>query len=154
MNNMADEDNNNNNSDSNNNKKVNSNINCNNSPNCSKSRGNAGSDAKTKLTKQLANKPSGSGAAGESSKTERCVLCLDEKRSPVRITCGHSFCNECLEVYLSYQKYAWANRCPICRGSLKEKRRSYERYNVFLTYLIGVAATSAVMIAFINYLTS
>lgn len=118
---MADEDN-NNNSDSNN-KKVNSNINYNNSPNYNKGCGNASSDAK-KLAKNLANKPSGSTTVGENCKSERCVLCLDEKRWPVRITCGHSFCNECLEVYLSYQKYAWANRCPICRGSLKEKRRS------------------------------
>nr|XP_014101370.2 uncharacterized protein DDB_G0275275-like [Bactrocera oleae] len=125
MNNMADEDNNNNNSDSNN-KKVNSNVNYNNSPNCNRSRANANCDAK-KLAKNLTNKPSSSAVAGEASKSERCVLCLDEKRSPVRITCGHSFCNECLEVYLSYQKYAWANRCPICRGSLKEKRRSVKR---------------------------
>ncbi|XP_039956924.1 acidic repeat-containing protein [Bactrocera tryoni] len=126
MNNMADEDNNNNNNSDSNNKKVNSNVNCNNSPNCSKSRANASCDAK-KIAKNLSNKPSGSAAAGETSKSERCVLCLDEKRSPVRITCGHSFCNECLEVYLSYQKYAWANRCPICRGSLKEQRRSVKR---------------------------
>uniref|UniRef100_A0A0K8V8R4 RING-type domain-containing protein n=1 Tax=Bactrocera latifrons TaxID=174628 RepID=A0A0K8V8R4_BACLA len=129
MNNMADEDNNNNNNSDNsdnNNKKVNSNVNCNNSPNCNQSRANASCDAK-KIAKNLSNKPSGSAAAGETSKSERCVLCLDEKRSPVRITCGHSFCNECLEVYLSYQKYAWANRCPICRGSLKEQRRSVKR---------------------------
>uniref|UniRef100_A0A034WC27 Nuclear factor 7, brain n=1 Tax=Bactrocera dorsalis TaxID=27457 RepID=A0A034WC27_BACDO len=126
MNNMADENNNNNNNSDSNNKKVNSNVNCNNSPNCHKSRTNASCDAK-KLAKNLSNKPSGSAAAGETSKSERCVLCLDEKRSPVRITCGHSFCNECLEVYLSYQKYAWANRCPICRGSLKDQRRSVKR---------------------------
>lgn len=56
------------------------------------------------------------------SPSERCVLCLDQKRSPVRIQCGHSFCCGCLDVYKSYRKYPWANKCPICRDVLKEKK--------------------------------
>ncbi|XP_067633955.1 transcription initiation factor TFIID subunit 11 [Eurosta solidaginis] len=74
------------------------------------------------------NSTTGDKNAGETgNRKERCVLCLDEKRLPVVITCGHSFCYDCLDVYKSYQRYAWANRCPICRGSLKEKRRSVKR---------------------------
>ncbi|CAD7014525.1 unnamed protein product [Ceratitis capitata] len=107
------------------------NINCSNSPNHNRYRGSLSSDAKN-IIKSSATEPSSSSgftvnAAGNANRAERCVLCLDEKRSPVRITCGHSFCNECLDVYKSYQKYAWATRCPICRGSLKEKRRSVKR---------------------------
>ncbi|XP_073829175.1 uncharacterized protein [Musca autumnalis] len=53
-------------------------------------------------------------------KIERCVLCLDKKRFPVTIECGHSFCFECLERYKSYKKQIWAKKCPICRSDLKE----------------------------------
>ncbi|XP_065370434.1 protein PFC0760c [Calliphora vicina] len=60
---------------------------------------------------------------------ERCVLCLDQKRSPVRIHCGHSFCFGCLDVYKSYRKYPWANKCPICRDVLKEKRTTKRKYS-------------------------
>ncbi|KAM7342299.1 uncharacterized protein ACRADG_009765 [Cochliomyia hominivorax] len=58
---------------------------------------------------------------------DRCVLCLDQKRSPVRIQCGHSFCYGCLDVYKSYRKYPWANKCPICRDILKEKKTTKKR---------------------------
>ncbi|XP_037813541.1 RNA polymerase II subunit 5-mediating protein homolog [Lucilia sericata] len=60
---------------------------------------------------------------------ERCVLCLDQKRSPVRIHCGHSFCYGCLDVYKSYKKYPWANKCPICRDALKEKKTTKRKYS-------------------------
>lgn len=56
-------------------------------------------------------------------KIERCVLCLDKKRSPVTVDCGHSFCRKCLDQYKSYRKYTWAKKCPICRSEFKQKKR-------------------------------
>lgn len=54
---------------------------------------------------------------------DRCALCLEEKRAPKRVPCGHTFCQECLNDYKAYRKYPWARRCPLCRGYLREKRR-------------------------------
>ncbi|XP_013113498.1 uncharacterized protein LOC106091507 [Stomoxys calcitrans] len=50
---------------------------------------------------------------------ECCVICLGEKRSPVQVNCGHSFCHECLEAHKSAsQGKNWANKCPICRTEM------------------------------------
>ncbi|XP_005182257.1 E3 ubiquitin-protein ligase rnf8-A-like [Musca domestica] len=57
------------------------------------------------------------------STTERCVICLDEKREPINISCGHSFCKECFGIYKGYRKYNWGRKCPICRRELKPKKR-------------------------------
>ncbi|XP_017478944.1 PREDICTED: ankyrin repeat and KH domain-containing protein mask-like [Rhagoletis zephyria] len=143
MNNMTGNNNNNSNNNHNNN------INSSSSPNYSQI-SDANSDSK-KLAKLKAtnlcvidNKTLSGG-----NKSERCVLCLDEKRYPVRIPCGHSFCKDCLDVYKSYQKYAWANRCPICRGSMKEKRRLVKRKHSETTDG-ATATTSATVISSIS----
>ncbi|XP_075144675.1 RING finger protein 141-like [Haematobia irritans] len=56
--------------------------------------------------------------------SERCVLCLEDKRSPIIINCGHSFCAECLDLHKSYRKYKWSNQCPMCRTAIKANKRS------------------------------
>ncbi|XP_075167121.1 uncharacterized protein LOC142239235 [Haematobia irritans] len=54
-------------------------------------------------------------------KDERCVLCLEEKEFPVLISCGHSFCSKCFEIFKSYDQYKWAKKCPICREDLMDE---------------------------------
>ncbi|XP_036329929.1 myosin-G heavy chain-like [Rhagoletis pomonella] len=122
MNNMTGNNNNSNNSNYNHN----SNINSSSSPNYSQS-SDANSDSKKLAKLKATNLCDDNKTLSGGNKSERCVLCLDDKRYPVRIPCGHSFCKDCLDVYKSYQKYAWANRCPICRGSMKEKRHLVKR---------------------------
>ncbi|XP_075168005.1 uncharacterized protein LOC142240192 [Haematobia irritans] len=53
-----------------------------------------------------------------------CVVCLEPKRSPVKVNCGHSFCGKCLDQYKSYDKHKWAKKCPICRRDLKSQTAS------------------------------
>ncbi|KAH8382399.1 hypothetical protein KR009_003315 [Drosophila setifemur] len=45
-----------------------------------------------------------------------CIFCLDEKRFPRRISCGHSFCADCFDRYLQLG-CDW--RCPLCRRDFR-----------------------------------
>uniref|UniRef100_A0A1I8PEJ3 RING-type domain-containing protein n=1 Tax=Stomoxys calcitrans TaxID=35570 RepID=A0A1I8PEJ3_STOCA len=53
-----------------------------------------------------------------------CVLCLEDKKSPVALECGHSFCKECLNELKTYRHQRWAKKCPLCRSALTERKRS------------------------------
>ncbi|KAL7737427.1 hypothetical protein ACLKA6_013028 [Drosophila palustris] len=48
---------------------------------------------------------------------EICAFCLDIKRDPVQLDCGHSYCRSCLELYCLARSWQ-ANRCPLCRCNL------------------------------------
>ncbi|CAH2209425.1 jg6653, partial [Pararge aegeria aegeria] len=43
-----------------------------------------------------------------------CVLCTNTYRSPVSTPCGHTYCRECIERSLFYNK-----KCALCLSSLE-----------------------------------
>ncbi len=54
----------------------------------------------------------------------RCDICMDSFKN-VMVLCGHSFCRDCLMIWLRQPKDSQSanepeNRCPICRQSVKE----------------------------------
>lgn len=61
------------------------------------------------------------------SKHLYCSICSDIFTEPVRLPCGHTFCQECITL--------WAKKhleCPICRVAFKEKQfqRDLVGYNM------------------------
>ncbi len=40
-----------------------------------------------------------------------CTLCLELFKSPVTLSCAHTFCKECLEPIIKDNKIV----CPLCR---------------------------------------
>ncbi|XP_002737160.2 E3 ubiquitin-protein ligase RNF166-like [Saccoglossus kowalevskii] len=53
-----------------------------------------------------------------------CSICLEVYRKPVTITCGHTFCRECLKPCIATA----APQCPVCRAAFdcKGKVRNNE----------------------------
>ena len=53
----------------------------------------------------------------------KCVICLsDTLTSPVELTCGHSFCHECIKTWFSTR-----DSCPCCRQISKPVRAPTKR---------------------------
>ncbi|KAM4610043.1 peroxisome biogenesis factor 10 [Polymixia lowei] len=76
-----------------------------------------------KLYRNLA--PSPQHVETSSSRTSRCILCLEERRHSTSTPCGHLFCWECIT--------EWCNtktECPLCREKFQPHRLVYLRnYN-------------------------
>lgn len=46
----------------------------------------------------------------------QCPLCSKAMREPVQVsTCGHRFCDTCLQEFLRYEAFSWTLCTPLCR---------------------------------------
>lgn len=43
-----------------------------------------------------------------------CAICQDEVRGPLRLVCGHIFCEDCVEEWLARE-----SSCPMCRREVR-----------------------------------
>lgn len=50
----------------------------------------------------------------------KCPICLDVYLKPTRVTCGHVFCEPCLQPYLP----SASPKCPLCRTEFDPKKRA------------------------------
>lgn len=55
-----------------------------------------------------------------------CPICLDFMACPFNVSCGHSFCGECLDQLQGCASASTAT-CPICRDAIAEEDGRYER---------------------------
>jgi len=63
-----------------------------------------------------------------------CGVCLELYESPVTSTCGHSFCNFCLNQWLK-RKNSRGFDCPLCRTSCKGFFKNLVIENIIEKYL-------------------
>jgi late competence protein required for DNA uptake (superfamily II DNA/RNA helicase) len=52
----------------------------------------------------------------EEERKLRCVICMDTMKDETSTTCGHIFCESCIQGAIKAQK-----KCPTCRKKLTMK---------------------------------
>lgn len=50
-----------------------------------------------------------------------CSICLDIYKNPVMLSCGHNFCQECMEHVLDGHNHSRAYTCPDCRAQFSQR---------------------------------
>ena len=48
------------------------------------------------------------------SDTTNCVICMDNKKSNIKLKCNHIFCKGCIKKWLTEK----SNTCPTCRTEI------------------------------------
>jgi len=51
---------------------------------------------------------------------ENCSICWGPKVAPVKLSCNHSFCSDCISKWLSQKQLNTKPRCPNCRHAISE----------------------------------
>jgi len=54
------------------------------------------------------------GPAAQDAEDNECPICVSHFWHPVTATCGHTFCHECISMWLKNK-----SSCPLCRASLR-----------------------------------
>ena len=70
---------------------------------------------------------------------EICGICLDVYKNPVQLSCGHSFCEVCLDGWHKKSKFD-ANQprnCPMCRHRTKPSRENIAKLHAYSVVLSG-----------------
>ncbi|EJK46831.1 hypothetical protein THAOC_34484, partial [Thalassiosira oceanica] len=71
----------------------------------------------------------GGASKGQTYDDEICSICLDVYDNPVRLSCGHSFCEVCLDGWHENSKYDvhQPRNCPVCRHRAKPSQEILSR---------------------------